>query len=81
MIIGQKISDRPKVSGHICKIIELMTEFFTSDQSNNTLEANLFTPFLEQLFNTLYGNALRQDFEGSNADLTLASFAAISSLF
>ena len=81
MIIGQKINDRPKVSGHICKIIELMTEFFTSDQNKNPSEANLFTPYLEQLFNTLYVNALRQDFEGSNADLTLASFAAISSLF
>jgi hypothetical protein len=42
---------------------------------------NAFTPFFEHFFVKLYGNALRTDYQGTNADLCLASFVALSSLF
>ena len=33
MTIGQNISDKPKISSHMCKILELMSGFFSSQQN------------------------------------------------
>jgi hypothetical protein len=38
------------------------------------------TPYFEELFKGLVENAYRTDYEGTSADLALASFTALSSL-
>lgn len=41
---------------------------------------NHLTPFFHDLFKSLIENAYRTDFDGTSADLSLASFTALSAL-
>jgi hypothetical protein len=73
-IFIRSVKDKPRISNQICRAIEYLATS-TASPNNNPL-----SPFFQGLFQILIENAYRTDFEGSSADLTLASFAAVSAL-
>lgn len=73
-IFMTSVKDKPRISNQICRAIEYLATS-TATPVNNPLSV-----YFQPLFQLLIENAYRTDFEGSQADLTLASFAALSAL-
>ena len=68
------IKDKPRISNQICRAIEYLASS-TATPVNNPL-----SPYFRNLFELLITNAYRVDFENTSADLSLASFAALSAV-
>lgn len=75
-VMINSLKDKPRVSNHICRAIEyLATSLAPKDQNQ---PANSLTPYFENLFTALIQNAYRTDYDVQSADLSLASFSALS---
>ena len=73
-IFMQSVKDKPRISNQICRAIEYLAAS-TAASENNPL-----SPYFQNLLQLLIENAYRTDFEGTSADLTLASFAALAAV-
>ena len=68
------LKDKPRISNQICRAIENLATSTATD-NNNPLSV-----YFEGFFRQLVENAYRSDYEGTSADLALASFTALSAL-
>ncbi len=73
-VLMESIKDKPRISNQICRALEYLGTS-TATQQNNPL-----APYFQNLFQLLIENAYRTDYEGTSADLAIASFAALSTI-
>lgn len=74
----EAVKDVPKVSNQACSAFEKLSESLAP--YDNKQSSNALTPFFDEICNVLLQNSHREDFDGTNVNLRLASFSALIAL-
>ena len=73
-VFMNSVRDKPRISNQICRAIGNLCVSTQVDQGN------VMSPYFTNLFKLLIDNAYRTDYDGTSADLALASFTALNAL-
>ncbi|CDW87040.1 importin subunit beta-1-like [Stylonychia lemnae] len=74
----QALQDKPRISNQVCRAIEYLS--YSCGGSDPFQAQNYLTPFFKPLFDSLFQNAHRTDFDGTQCNLALSSFSALQAL-